>query len=305
MRIDELKDEYLDYLRIERGSASRTIDEYSHDLKLYCKHLSSLGIEDLEDITRESVAAFQASLFESGAAATTVKRRMSAVKGMHRFAIREDMTTADPASSIPLPKTPERLPDVLSIEQAAALMETQQNAEPSGLRDRAILEVLYGCGLRASEASGLNVADLYIDDGFIRIFGKGSKERISPISGEAKKALKRYLEKGRPALSMKAKKVRPADLNAVFLNSRGGRLTRQSIHAIVAASGEAIGIHGLHPHTLRHSYATHMLKGGADLRVIQEILGHSDISTTQIYTHIDRAHITEEYMNAHPRARLQ
>lgn len=304
MRLDDLKDEYLDYLRIERGSSGRTVDEYAHDLELYCKFMSSCGIEDLDSATREAIAAFQASLFECGSAATTVKRRMSAVKGMHRFAIREDITDANPADSIPLPKIPDRLPDVLSIEQAFALMETCTETTPAGLRDRALLEVLYGCGLRASEASGLNVADLYMQEGFIRVFGKGEKERISPISGEAAMRLQRYLDEGRPALSMKAKKVKQQDLNAVFLNARGGRLTRQSIHSIVSSSGEAIGIEGLHPHTLRHSYATHMLKGGADLRAIQEILGHSSISTTQIYTHIDRDHITEEYMSAHPRAKL-
>lgn len=304
MRLDNLKDEYLDYLRVEQGSSSRTVEEYSHDLVLYCRYMASCSIEDIADVKREAVAAFQASLFECGSAPTTVKRRMAAVKGMHRFAIREDITDANPAESIPLPKIPERLPDILSIEQAFALMETRTDPSPTGLRDRALLEVLYGCGLRASEASGLDVADLYIEEGFIKVFGKGDKERISPISGEAVAHLQRYLNEARPALSVKARKIKQKDLNAVFLNARGGRLTRQSIHSIVAASGEAIGIKGLHPHTLRHSYATHMLKGGADLRVIQEILGHSNISTTQIYTHIDCDHITEEYMSAHPRAKL-
>lgn len=304
MQIDDLKNEYLDYLRIERGSSQRTVDEYAHDLDLYTRYMADCGVTDVNDVTRTLIAAFQASLFESGFSPATVKRRMAAVKGLHRFAVREEVTTANPSASIPLPKTPERLPDVLSIEQVFALMETQQETTPIGLRDRALLEVLYGCGLRASEASGLNVADLYTEDGFIRVRGKGDKERISPISGQAKEHLLRYLEEGRAALSMKAKKVKQQDLNAVFLNARGGRLTRQSIHTIVAAAGKAIGVDGLHPHTLRHSYATHMLKGGADLRVIQEILGHSNISTTQIYTHIDREHITEEYLSAHPRAKL-
>lgn len=304
MQLVDLKNEYLDYLRIERGSSERTVEEYAHDLELYTNYMKSCNVIDITDVTRRFIADFQASLFECGSSASTVKRRMAAVKGLHRFAVREEATTENPASSIPLPKIPERLPDVLSIEQVFTLMETQIDPSPLGLRDRALLEVLYGCGLRASEASGLNIADLYIEDGFLRILGKGSKERIVPISGEASKHLLHYIEEARPGLSMKAKKVKPADLNAAFLNARGGRLTRQSIHTIVSNAGEGIGVTGLHPHTLRHSCATHMLKGGADLRVIQEMLGHSNISTTQIYTHIDREHITEEYLNAHPRAKL-
>ena len=159
--------------------------------------------------------------------------------------------------------------------------------------------MLYGCGLRVSECTGLDLGDAVLEDGYLHIVGKGNKERIAPISGAALRALCDYLEHGRPELVRAYAKPTPA----VFLNARGGRLTRQSVHALVAEAGRSIGVANLHPHTLRHSFATHMLSGGADLRVIQEILGHSDISTTQIYTHVNRAHIREEYLNAHPRAK--
>lgn len=170
---------------------------------------------------------------------------------------------------------------------------------PLALRNQAILEVLYGCGLRVSECTGLDLGDAILEEGYLHILGKGNKERIAPISGAALRALRDYLERGRPELVRSYAK----STSAVFLNARGGRLTRQSVHSLVAEAGRFIGVANLHPHTLRHSFATHMLAGGADLRVIQEILGHSDISTTQIYTHVNRTHIREEYLSAHPRAK--
>lgn len=302
MKIDDLVSEYIIYLRVERGSASLTIKEYERDLGMYLDFLKESGIADISEIKQANILEFELLLSRQGYAPATIKRRMAAVKGLHKFAIREDYCSADPADSVPLPKLMERLPDVLSIDQVATMLEMHDGARPVDLRDRALLEVLYGCGLRASEASGLNSASVFLDDGFLRVMGKGNKERISPISGAAASALEKYMLEGRPVLSVKAKTLKPADAGAVFLNARGGRLTRQSIHAIVAKAGQAIGVKDLHPHTLRHSFATHMLEGGADLRVIQEILGHSDISTTQIYTHIDRTHLREEYIHAHPRA---
>ncbi len=181
------------------------------------------------------------------------------------------------------------------------LLDRALPTTPEGLREHAILEVLYGCGLRVSELCGLNLGDVAFDEGFLLVCGKGNKQRIAPISGTAADALIQWLEEGRPAFAAKASRV----TQAVFLNARGGRLTRQSVYAIVKDAGESIGMHDLHPHTLRHSFATHLLEGGADLRVIQELLGHADISTTQIYTHVDRSHIRSEYLNAHPRAHLR
>lgn len=302
MDIHELIQEYLSFLRIERGASPLTVKEYARDLALYERHLVDAGITMLADVDRAAVLGFETSIIEQGFAPATCKRRMAAVKALHRFAVREDLTTANPTAAIPLPKMPQRLPDVLTVAQVCSMLDLADDPSPAGLRDRAVLEVLYGCGLRVSEAVGLNTADVFLDEGFLRVFGKGAKERITPIGGAAARAMARYLDEGRGALSMKAKTLRPGDAGAVFLNARGGRLSRQSIHKLVARAGEGVGLTGLHPHTLRHSFATHLLEGGADLRAIQEMLGHSDISTTQIYTHVDRTHLQEEYYAAHPRA---
>lgn len=302
MKLSDAIEEYLDFLRIERGCALNTIQSYERDLALYERFVERTGERAVDEIEPAEVQEFESGLMEGGQSPSTVKRRMSAVKGFHRFCVREDIAKGNPAEAIRLPKLAERLPDALSIDEIGRLLDGLQDTSETGMRDRALLEVLYGCGLRASEACGLDVGDVFLDDGILRIFGKGSKERMVPISGMAKSALGEYLSSARSALSLRARQMRPDALQAVFLNARGTRLTRQGLHLIVARAGEAAGIERLHPHTLRHSFATHMLQGGADLRAIQEMLGHSDISTTQIYTHVDRAHMFEEYRHAHPRA---
>ncbi len=302
MNLASAIDEYLLHLRIERGLASSTLAEYRRDLERYRLFMEEMSISAPDGITPDEVSLFQQSLFKAGEAPTTVKRRISAVKGFHRFCLSEGLTSKNPTAPIPVPNTPDRLPDVISIEDACRLLDSICEPEPAKVRDRAMLEVLYGCGLRASEVCGLNVQDVFLEEGFLRVFGKGSKERLVPISGTALQALSEYLSKTRAQISLKAAVSDVDSLEAVFLNMRGRRITRQGLYKIVGMAGEAIGLHGLHPHTLRHSFATHMLNGGADLRVIQEILGHSDISTTQIYTHVDRQHLREEYLAAHPRA---
>ncbi len=296
--MDELVREYLDYLRIERGSSLLTVEAYANDLRDYTAFLKGKGISGVDEIERGTVASFEADLFSRGYAASSIERRISVLKGFHRFLVREGYTRRNPADTLPLPKTPDRLPDVLSVEQVDEMLSQPLEPGPAPLRDRAILEVMYGCGLRVSECSGLDMSDTMLDEGYLRVVGKGGKERIAPIAGAALRALVVYLEQARPALAKPFAKPTAA----VFLNARGGRLTRQGMHAIVADAGRTIGIANLHPHTLRHSFATHLLEGGADLRVIQEILGHSDISTTQIYTHVNRSHIRKEYLGAHPRA---
>ena len=295
--MEDLLQEYLAYLRVERGRSPNTVSAYESDLRDYLRFLEKRGICDIEDVDREAIAAYEADLF-GRYAASSVDRHISAVKGFHRFLVREDLAQHDPADAVRLPKAPERLPDVLSVEQVAAMLDAPLDPGPLPLRDRAIMEVLYGCGLRVSECTGLNLNDLHLAEGFLLVFGKGGKQRVSPVSGSALRLLARYLNEARPELLKPAAKP----TSAVFLNARGGRLSRQSVHRIVADAGLAIGVENLHPHTLRHSFATHMLSGGADLRVIQEILGHADLSTTQIYTHVDRTHIREEYQRAHPRA---
>ncbi len=291
--------EYLSYLAVERGSSPLTISAYGADLEDYRAFLEAAGITDVEDIVRDTIVAYESDLITRGYAPSSVERHVSVLKGFHRFLVRENHMKKNPAESIRLPRVPEKLPDVLSISQVTELLDRAPCDTAKSLRNRAILEVLYGCGLRVGELAGLNRGDLFLSDNFMRVVGKGDKERIVPISGMAHALLARYLEESRPELTKQYAKP----TSAVFLNMRGGRLTRQSVHAIVRDAGLVIGVKDLHPHTLRHSFATHMLEGGADLRVIQEILGHADISTTQVYTHVNRSHIREEYVNAHPRAK--
>ena len=299
MNIQYAIDEYLAYLRVERGASPLTIEAYAADLADYAAFLEEAGTSDVDRVDRDAILAYETDLSDRGYAVTSIDRHVSALKSFHKFCMRDGYARGNPAASVRLPRPADRLPDVLSIEQVNTLLDRASGSKPLELRDRAILEVLYGCGLRVSECSNLNLGDCVFDEGFLRIVGKGNKERISPISGYALDALVTYLNEGRTELV----KPNAKPTAAVFLNARGGRLTRQSIHKIVARAGLTIGVKNLHPHTLRHSFATHMLAGGADLRVIQELLGHADISTTQIYTHVNRTHIQEEYLRAHPRAK--
>ncbi|MGI6045482.1 MAG: site-specific tyrosine recombinase XerD [Eggerthellaceae bacterium] len=290
--------DYLSYLRIERGSSPLTLDAYERDLKRYLHFLTEANRRSVTDIDRTDIVAYEAYLRAEGYATSSINRAVSAIKGFHRFLVRDGASNKNPADTIRFPKKGETLPQVLSVDQVRRMLEQDLERTPIHMRDRAILEVLYGCGLRVSECTGLDLSDCYLSEGFLRVIGKGSKERLTPISGKALSALEDYLDHGRSELCPPYAKP----TSAVFLNARGGRLSRQSVHAVVARAGESIGIKDLHPHTLRHSYATHMLEGGADLRVIQELLGHANIATTQIYTHVDRSHLREEYLNAHPRA---
>ena len=312
MDLGRAMDEYLDYLAIERGSSPNTIEGYGRDLQRYLDYLADLGITEPSEVTRQAVQAHVLALQEVGLAPTSVERAVSAIKGFHRFMVTERICEEHPTADLPLPKKPARLPDVLSREQAAAMLEERNFAyaddpaktprrnaiaRASLQRDRAILEVLYGCGLRVSELCGLDLREVMLDEEVLRVLGKGSKERVVPIMGSAARVMGEYLSQWRPTL------VGSKPTAAVFLNARGGRITRQSVHAICEKYGRIYaGREKLHPHTLRHSFATHMLEGGADLRVVQELLGHASISTTQLYTHIDRTHIRMVYLEAHPRA---
>ncbi len=260
--LENALDEYLSHLRIERGASPRTAEAYRRDLEDYLAFLDGEGVEGFGDIDREKVAAFERSLMEQNLAVTTVRRRISAVRGYHRFLVREGLTDANPADAVDIPKAADRLPDVLSIEEVGEMLDAFVGERPSDLRDRALLEVL------------------------------------------AERALRRYLAEGRPALARAAANPTADATAAVFLNQRGGRLGRQSVFNLARKAGRVIGRYDLHPHTLRHSFATHMLKGGADLRVLQEILGHADMSTLQVYTHLDRTHLHEEYAHAHPRDKM-
>jgi integrase/recombinase XerD len=295
--------EYLGYLSVERGYSRHTIAAYGRDLRDYVTFLSGRGIPDLTCVTRDDVTAFIGALWDRDLAPSTVERRVAAVKGLHKFLVREGITDNHPTARLPLPRVPERLPEVISIEEVDRLLGQPFPDSPAGLRDRAMLETLYGCGLRVSELTGLELAGVDLSAGYVRVFGKGSRERIVPIAGMASHALDAYLKHGRPYLRPKSS-VRRVHMSAVFLNARGGRLSRQGVFGIVRSYGANVGLK-MHPHTLRHSFATHLLEGGADLRALQEMLGHADIATTQVYTHVDRRHIREEYLSTHPRARLR
>ena len=290
-------EEYLGYLTVERGSSENTIASYGRDLARYVAWLAERGVTDPEDVTRQLIEEHVGALVDVGLAPSSVERAVSAIKGLHRFMVADELCSAFPTADLPLPAKPARLPDVISVEAAARLLDQPFPQTPSGLRDHAILETLYGCGLRASELCGLDLRSVVLDEALLRVHGKGEKERVVPVMGTAAAALSAYLERGRGEL------VGRRPTQAVFLNVRGGRLTRQSVHAIVERYGRVAGIEGLHPHTLRHSYATHLLEGGADLRAVQELLGHANIATTQLYTHVDRSHIRRVYLAAHPRAR--
>ena len=307
--LQQVGEEYLFYLSVERGTSPLTVKAYRTDLVDYLGFLESKGITDINAVVRDTVVDYEDDLVHRDLdgegtrySPATVQRRVSMLKGFHQFLVREGMSDHDPTTKIPLPKKPERLPDVLSIEQVDALMQEVDTLweGTTAQRNRTMLEVLYGCGLRVSELVGLDLSDVRFDDGFLSVVGKGSKQRIVPISGMAQRYLEAYLRETRPQLC----KPYAKPTSAVFLNARGGRLTRQSVHAVVQRAGKAIHVENLHPHTLRHSFATHLLEGGADLRAIQEMLGHADISTTQVYTHVQRTHLVEEYLRAHPRAGL-
>lgn len=295
-------EEYLMYLRVERNLSDASVGAYRRDLVDYLAFLHGAGIGSYGDIERGNVTDYIADLRDREYAPSSVERHVAALRGFHKFLVREGTTEANPASSVPLPKKPARLPSAITIEQVGALLDQEFPDSPAGLRDHAILEVLYGCGLRVSELCGLDFENLLMDDDMLRVHGKGDKDRLVPLLGSAREALDGYLDLGRPGLHLKSSSS-GQDPDAIFLNSRGGRLTRRSVCNLVERYGRKVGLPGLHPHTLRHSFATHLLEGGADLRVLQQMLGHSDISTTQIYTHVDREHIREEYLSTHPRAR--
>lgn len=301
--VNSLIAEYLGHLTVERGSSPNTIAAYRRDLDAYVAFLEARGRANPDAVTRDDITDFVASLHASGLAPSSVERKVSAIKGFHKFLVREGITRNHPSARLPLPKVPERLPDVISIDDADRLLSQRFPDGPVGLRDRAIVETLYGCGMRVSELVGLDTLDLNLSEGLIRVFGKGSKERLVPVAGMAQHALDAYIKQGRPHLRQ-ARSVSQA-ASAVFLSTRGNRISRQSVFTLVRTYGQRVGIERLHPHTLRHSFATHLLEGGADLRALQEMLGHSDISTTQVYTHVDMRHVREEYVSTHPRARLR
>jgi integrase/recombinase XerD len=296
---------YLEYLTVERGLADNTLAAYRRDLERYVAFLGARRIEDLADVDAKTIRAFIASVSASTHGpdgepyrATTVSRMLSTVRTFHRFAVREGLVTDDPTAGVVRPRLPRALPHPLTVEEATAIVEAPGDATPVATRDRAILELLYGAGLRISELVGLDVDDVDLEDAAVRVFGKGSKERLVPIGRMARDAVAAYLTRGRPALATGRSRA------ALFVNTRGGRLTRQSCSRLLDAHRTRAGItRVVTPHDLRHSFATHLLEGGADVRVVQELLGHASVATTQVYTLVTTEHLRAAYYTAHPRAR--
>jgi integrase/recombinase XerD len=310
--VDTAVRRYLDHLTVERGLAEHTLQAYRSDLRRYTAALGAAGRTGIDEVTTQDVAEFLAGLRQGGQghpplAASSAGRAVVAVRGLHAFAAAEGLAPSDPARQVRPPAPPRRLPRALPVDDVERLLDAAgTGAGPRPLRDRALLELLYATGARISEATALDVDDLDLAEvvpalpATVRLSGKGGKQRIVPVGSFARQALDQYLVRARPALAAAARTASASP--AVFLNARGGRLTRQGAWGALRAAAERAGIDGVSPHTLRHCFATHLLDGGADVRVVQELLGHASVSTTQVYTLVTADKLREVYASAHPRA---
>ncbi len=295
--------QYLDHLAVERGIARNTLDSYTRDLHRYLRHLTANGVTELAGVTESRIAAFVGELRAGDAghpplAASSAARAAVAVRGLHRFALLEGLIEVDPARLVKPPSLPRRLPKALPVDDVIRLLDSPGTDEPRSVRDRALLELLYSTGARISEAVGLDLDDVDHVDRTVLLAGKGGKQRLVPVGRPALAALDAYRVRSRPALA-----ARGRGTPAVFLNVRGGRLSRQSAWQVLKDAARRAGITApVSPHTLRHSFATHLLEGGADVRVVQELLGHASVTTTQVYTLVTVTTLREVYATAHPRA---
>jgi integrase/recombinase XerD len=300
--------DYLQHMGVERGLAANTLAAYRRDLARYSRYLAAAGCGRPEDITRHHVTGYVRALTDGsdGGSALGVRsaaRTVVAVRGLHKYWALEGVTPTDPASDVHPPMPGKRLPKAISVDEVTRILEAAGTDTATGLRDRALLEFLYSTGARISEAVGLDVDDISLQEpetgpAIVRLFGKGSKERLVPLGSYGARAVDAYLVRGRPLLAAKGKGT-----PALFLNARGGRISRQSAWTILKAAAEKANItKDVSPHTLRHSFATHLLEGGADVRVVQELLGHASVTTTQVYTLVTADTLREIYAAAHPRA---
>ncbi len=300
-RFEALVLDFLAYMEFERGLARNTLTAYRTDLLQYGQFLRGRDLEAAR-VGASDVSDFLAELATGNGrppcSAATINRKAACLRSFYRHLRRQELIDGDPTAKLSAPRRGRRLPHVLTYSEAKKLLEQPHGAEPTALRDRALLEIMYGCGLRASETIGLEVTDVDMRRGFVRAQGKGSKERIVPLGTQAIAAIQRYLRSGRQELiGMKIEKK-------LFVNFRGGPLTRQGLYKIIQRHARSAGLEGkMSPHTLRHTFATHLLNGGCDLRSVQEMLGHADISTTQLYTHLSGEEIKAVYFKSHPRAR--
>ena len=289
--------EYLSVLKLEKNLSDNTVSSYKNDINSFMQFIESRKIEDLSSIKQNPLADFFKSLKEIGLTSSSAARYYSSLKGFFTYLFLSRYITENPIEKISSPKLAKNLPSVLTVEETDSVLSQPDTNNKLGLRDKAVLELLYACGTRVSELINIKISDLFFADDVIRVFGKGSKERIIPIGSSAVKWINKYLKESRVLLMKKAKSE-----NYLFLNNRGTKLSRMGVWKIVDRYVKEAGIEKeVHPHTFRHSFATHLLEGGADLRAVQEMLGHADISTTQIYTHIDRDYIKQVHKDFHPR----
>ena len=292
-------EDYIHFIRVERQLSANTLASYRRDLEAYAAHLQEeQQLKGFNEVTRENILLHLENLRAAGKTARTVARHISSIRSFHQFLLREKVTTTDPTVHLEMPQLEQKLPKVLSVEEVDALIAAPDCSKPQGIRDVAMLELLYASGMRISELIGLDVEDVHLTMGFVRVFGKGGKERIVPLGRGALSALSKYLERARYELQGRYPKT-----NALFINQRGKRLTRQGCWKLIKQHAQQANIQKeLTPHVLRHSFATHLIENGADLRAVQEMLGHADISTTQIYTHVSKSRLSEVYKQFHPRA---
>ncbi len=301
--IEPLMLDFLAYLELERGLSRNTLEAYRSDLLQFGRFMQRRGVP-VTEATHNDLAAFIAEL-AGGAAASTLGRKVACLRSFYRHLRRDGVTGHDPSADLHGPRKTQRLPRVLSRQEVARLLREPRGTEPLALRDRALLELMYACGLRVSEVTGLELRDVDVEQAMLRARGKGGKERLVPVGRQAIAALQAYIARGRPLLLA----GRAGDGGAVarepklFLNRRGGGLTRQGLYKIVQGHARGAGLEErMSPHTLRHSFATHLLAGGCDLRSLQEMLGHADLATTQVYTHLSAQRLKDAYFSAHPRA---
>lgn len=289
--------EYLATLKIEKNLSENTINSYKNDLTSFLDFLNQNRIDDLADVQTTHLSSFFKMLKNAGLNETSAARYFSSLKGFFKYLAKNDYIKSNPVERISPPKISRRLPEVLNVREINAILDQPDSTDTIGIRDKAILELFYACGTRISELINIKVNDLFLKEEVIRVYGKGSKERLIPIGSSAIKWIEEYLQKSRPLLAKSHKSQ-----NYLFLNQRGTKFSRMGIWKIVNYYAKRAGIEkNVHPHTFRHSFATHLIEGGADLRAVQEMLGHSDISTTQIYTHIDRDYIKLVHKKFHPR----
>jgi len=294
--VQEVFNKYVAYLEAERNVSGYTVRNYTNDLMEFFGFVTGKGITTLKDVNKQTLRSYLAHLMEKGYAKSSIARKLSAIRSFYRYLMREEMISASPAATTVSPKLDKRLPSFLTVEDAKRLVESPDLSQPQGQRDRALLELLYASGLRVSELVNMNVEQLNLATNEIRVWGKGAKERVVLIGTPAAEALNTYIEKGRRELLGDKKN------KALFVSRYGGRLPARTVQKILTKYSRSID-KKVHPHILRHTFATHLLDGGADLKVVQELLGHADLSSTQIYTHVTQSRARKIYLAAHPLAR--